>query len=205
MRSTRAAAALLPCAGVLAVGAPAAGPSRSAHPRPKAYRVPAVGVLVVGDSLGRDLRPFLARDVREDVVWNVSAGRTTPQGLFALRASLTTVHPQTVVLSLGSNDGGNPVRFARRVQRALKEVPARTCIVWTTIHRPHRKGPYKPLNHVLRLWAAREPRLTLVDWDRVVARGAVALPDGLHPDTAGFRLRSRLVAGAVRRGCRPAT
>jgi hypothetical protein len=43
--------------------------------------------------------------------------------------------------------------------------------------------------------------VVLVHWDRAVLHRSVSLPDGLHPDAAGFRFRSRLIAGAIARGC----
>jgi hypothetical protein len=80
-------------------------------------------------------------------------------------------------------------------------IPLSACIVWADINRPPRKGRYHALNRVLEQSAELDPRMVLVHWDRAVVRGSVALPDGLHPDSAGFRFRSRLIAGAVARGC----
>jgi hypothetical protein len=175
----------------LATPAPAAAPVR-----------PAPDVLVVGDSLARGVTPYLAADLGETVAWDIRAGRATPDGLRALRAALTGLHPRTVILSLGTNDSQDALRFARRVRQALALVPPSSCVVWSTIFRPHRKGRFAGLNHVLRLWAERDPRLVLVDWYGAVARGVVPLrPDRLHPLGAGYRYRSLLFAAAVRRGC----
>jgi hypothetical protein len=182
----------------LAVGAAAlAAPTPAAAPVRKAP-----DVLVVGDSLARGLTPYLAADLGETVAWDIRAGRPTSDGLRGLRAALAGLRPRTVVLSLGTNDSQDALRFARRVRTALGLVPASSCVVWSTIFRPHRKGRFAGLNHVLRLWAERDPRLVLVDWDGAVARGVVPLrPDGLHPLGAGDRYRSLLFATAVRGGC----
>jgi lysophospholipase L1-like esterase len=118
-----------------------------------------------------------------------------------LRARLREVTPQTVVISLGTNDGQDQRRFATRVDRALLAIPATACVVWLDINRPPRKGRYHALNRVLEEAAARDPRMVLVHWDRAVLKGRVALPDGLHPDAAGFQYRSLMIAGAVVRGC----
>jgi lysophospholipase L1-like esterase len=178
-------------AATLAAPAPAAGPARATP-----------DVLVVGDSLARGVTPYLAADLGQSVAWDVRAGRPTPDGLRALRAALAGLRPRTVVLSLGTNDSQDALRFARRVRTALAMVPASSCVVWSTIFRPRRKGRFAGLNHVLRLAAARDPRLVLVDWNGAVARGVVPLrPDGLHPLAAGYRYRSLLFAAAVRRGC----
>jgi lysophospholipase L1-like esterase len=160
-------------------------------------------VLVVGDSLAVGMEPYLGPLLAPSaVVWDARSGRTTPQGLVQLRARLRESAFQTVVISLGTNDGTDPRRFASRIGRALQAIPPDACIVWTDINRPPRKGSYRALNRVLDAIAAQDPRMVLVHWDRAVSRGNVALPDGLHPDAQGFRYRSRLVAGAVARGCR---
>jgi lysophospholipase L1-like esterase len=160
-------------------------------------------VLVVGDSLAVGLEPHLGAMLAPGtIVWDARSGRTTPEGLVRLRARLGEVTPRTVVISLGTNDGPDPRRFASRIRRALQAIPAADCVVWLDINRPPRKGRYAALNRVLYEAAARDPRLVVVHWDRAVRRGNVALPDGLHPDPAGFRYRSRLIAGAIVRGCR---
>jgi lysophospholipase L1-like esterase len=159
-------------------------------------------VLVVGDSLAVGMRPYLGTQLGpSEVVWDARSGRTTPEGLVRLRARLGEVTPQTVVISLGTNDGPNPRRFAERVQRALDAIPASACVVWADINRPPRKGRYHGLNRTLELAAEHDPRMVLVHWDRAVLRGSVSLPDGLHPDAAGFRYRSLMIAGAIARGC----
>jgi lysophospholipase L1-like esterase len=159
-------------------------------------------VLVVGDSLAVGMKPYLGQLLgSSEVVWDARSGRTTPEGLVHLRARLRQVMPQTVVISLGTNDGPDPARFASRIQRALAAIPAGACVVWTDINRPPRKGRYHGLNRVLEQAASRDPRMVLVHWDRAVLHHAVSLPDGLHPDAAGFEYRSRMVAGAIARGC----
>jgi hypothetical protein len=159
-------------------------------------------VLVVGDSLAVGIEPYLGAMLGPStLVWDARSGRTTPQGLVRLRARLREVTPQTVVISLGTNDGQDQRRFATRVDRALLAIPATACVVWLDINRPPRKGRYHALNRVLEEAAARDPRMVLVHWDRAVLKGRVALPDGLHPDAAGFQYRSLMIAGAVVRGC----
>jgi hypothetical protein len=181
--------ALLVVLAVLAAAAPAA-------------RADEGPVLVVGDSLAVGIEPYLGAMLGPStLVWDARSGRTTPQGLVRLRARLREVTPQTVVISLGTNDGQDQRRFATRVDRALLAIPATACVVWLDINRPPRKGRYHALNRVLEEAAARDPRMVLVHWDRAVLKGRVALPDGLHPDAAGFQYRSLMIAGAVVRGC----
>jgi len=159
-------------------------------------------LLVVGDSLAVGLEPYLAAMLgARPVVWNAVSGRTTPQGLFALRAMLRQMTPQTIVISLGTNDGPSPARFRGRIERVLAAAPPGACVVWTTVIRAPRKGRYHGLNAALREEARVHSRLVLVDWARAVASGRVALPDGVHPDPAGFSYRSQMIAGGIARGC----
>jgi lysophospholipase L1-like esterase len=159
------------------------------------------GVLVVGDSLAVGLKPYLPALLEQEVTWDAKSGRTTPQGLVALRTALRTVKPKVVVISLGTNDGPDPARFRARIDKARAAIGPKTCIVWSLIYRPARKGPYAALNTVLHAEAGAHTRFHLVDWDRAVARRSVTLPDGLHPDAAGFAYRSRMIARTVRDGC----
>ncbi len=159
-------------------------------------------VLVVGDSLAVGTQPYLGPLLGDrTLVSDVRNGITTPDGMRLLRMSLRSVTPRTVVVSLGTNDGGDPGRFANRLHRMLALLPPDTCVVWPTIIRPRRKGPYRPLNRVLHTLKKREPRLVLVDWEHAVAGGAVFLPDGLHADPDGYRYRSEMIADAVNAGC----
>lgn len=159
-------------------------------------------VLVVGDSLAVGMRPFLVPMLGDrEVTWNARTGRTTPQGLQVLRATLPQVTPATVVVSLGTNDGSDPRRFADRIRRVLRALPAQACVIWPTIIRPPRKGPYAALDRVLRVQARLDPRFVAPSWDYAVLRGNVRLPDGVHPDDFGFLYRSRMIARAIRVGC----
>lgn len=195
---TTALRAALPAAAVLVTAtavAPAAASARVTTADASAR------VLVVGDSLAVGLKPYLGGLLDEDVAWDAKSGRTTPQGLLALRSALKVVRPKTVVISLGTNDGPDPARFQDRIDRVLTAIGPDACVVWSDIYRPARKGPYVALNSVLDREAARVKRLHLVAWDRAVLRRAVTLPDGLHPDDAGFAYRAKLIARAVRGDC----
>jgi hypothetical protein len=159
-------------------------------------------VLVVGDSLAVGMRPFLVPLLGDrEIAWNARTGRTTPQGLQVLHALLGQVTPTTVVISLGTNDGPDPRRFADRIRRVLFALPPRACVVWPTIIRPPRKGRYDGLDRVLRRQARRDPRFVAPSWDYAVLRGEVRLPDEVHPDQFGFLYRSRMIAWAIRVGC----
>jgi hypothetical protein len=170
--------------------------------RPALAQVEMPEVLIVGDSLAVGTMPYLdAMLTDRDVTWDAVNGRTTPQGIHALRVDLRAVEPQAVVVSLGSNDGSDPRRFTRRLRLMLGDLPPSTCVVWTTIVRPARKGAYRALNRVLRAEAQRDHRLVVINWDRAVKRGTVVLRDGLHATPEGYRYRSLKIAQAVHAGC----
>ena len=170
---------------------------RAAPPPAPAAPAP---ILVVGDSLAVGLDPTLGRLLAPHaVVWDVEAGRTTPEGLVRLRAELRGMKPRAVLLSLGTNDGPHADRFRNRIRRALRAIPSGICVVWADIYRPARKGPYRPLNAVLGREARRDRRLVVVHWSRAVVEHRVQLRDDIHPDTAGFDYRSHLFARALAR------
>ena len=101
----------------------------------------------------------------------------------------------------GSNDGSDRTFFAQRVAEALHAVPRSTCVLWPAIVRAPRKGAYKELNRVLRDVARRDHRLTVLKYDRMVAKGSVPLRDGVHRTYEGYRFLSWVTAAAVQRGC----
>ena len=159
-------------------------------------------VLVVGDSLAVATQPFLNQMLAgRALVSDVRNGITTPQGMRILRMSLRRMTPRTVVMSLGSNDGGDADRFASRVRRTLQLLPTDTCVIWSTIIRPPRKGPYRGLNRVLHRLKKVDPRLVVVDWEHAVTGGAVHLRDGLHADEEGYRYRGAMITDAIDAGC----
>ncbi|MGH2942597.1 MAG: SGNH/GDSL hydrolase family protein [Solirubrobacteraceae bacterium] len=165
-------------------------------------RADASDVIVVGDSLAVGTQPYLDELLADRIALNdVRNGITTPQGMRLLRMALRTVTPRAVVVSLGSNDGPDPKRFADRLRRTMALLPLDTCVVWSTIIRPRRKGDYRGLNRVLHTFKRQERRLVVVDWEHAVTGGAVFLPDGLHADPAGYQYRGTMIADAVRVGC----
>lgn len=158
--------------------------------------------LLIGDSLASGLKTTIGDHFTGwDIMVHSKAGRGTPWGLERLRRDLRRQHPHTVLVSFGTNDGPSAARFRRRVRRFMATVGPRTCVVWSTIYRPARKGPYRQLNRVLRQEAARSRRLSLIEWERAVRTGAASLKDELHPDRAGTSYRSRLFYQAARAGC----
>ena len=201
MHAPRMSALLLVAAllALLASGSPAA---RAADADGDGYEDVPGEVLIIGDSLAVGTEPYLGQLLAgRSVVSDVRNGITTPQGMRMLRMSLRSVTPSTVVISLGSNDGADPQRFASRLRRTLALLPLDTCVIWSTIIRPARKGPYRPLNRVLHTYKKQEPRLVVVDWEHAVKEGSAVLRDGLHATPSGYAYRSAMIADAVNGGC----
>jgi len=170
--------------------------------RPALAQIKMPDVLILGDSLAVGTMPYLGGMLTDrNITWDAVNGRTTPQGIHALRVDLREVQPQAVVVSLGTNDGSDPRRFTRRLRRVLSDLSPSTCVIWTTIVRPRRKGEYRALNRALRAEAAHDRRLVVINWDHAVRRGTVNLRDGLHADAEGYRYRSFKIAQAVHAGC----
>lgn len=162
----------------------------------------AAQVLILGDSLAVGMKDFLAEMITDrEVTFDVGNGWTTPRGMLRLRRDLERYAPQTIVVSLGTNDGSHPGVFADRIRRILAAVPRDTCVVWHTIVRPPRKGDYEGLNRVLRAAAREDRRLKLINWDRMVHKGTVSMRDGVHPTVEGYRFRAWVTQAAVQRGC----
>jgi lysophospholipase L1-like esterase len=159
-------------------------------------------VLVVGDSLAAGTEPFLAPMLGDrHIVTAIKSGITTPRGMEFIRRKLHFVTPQTVVISLGTNDGGDPQRFADRLRRTLRMLPDDACVIWPTIIRPARKGPYRGLNRVLNDAKRDDARLVSPNWEYAVKAGTVVLPDKLHADADGYRYRASMIAEAVNGPC----
>ena len=159
-------------------------------------------VIVVGDSLAVGTLPYLGPMLDgRNIVAAAQNGITTPKGMSLLRRELRVVTPKTVIISLGTNDGSDPKRFADRVRRTMSLLPDNACAIWATIIRPKRKGAYRGLNRVLHQAKRRDPRVVVVHWEHAVNVGAVYLPDGLHADEAGYRYRSAMIADAIALGC----
>ena len=108
----------------------------------------------------------------------------------------------TLVVSLGANDAGNPSTFRARVDAVMAAAASVPHVYWITIRevRPY----YAPANQVLRDAAARFPNLTVVDWHAASAgREGLTASDGLHLTPAGANELADLLAAAVVTGTAP--
>lgn len=181
--------------------------SRFSHPPvPIDQGVPdyrSVRALLVGDSLATGMRPTIhwKMGTNRATYVRAKAGKPTAWIFPRLHKLIARTKPHSILVSFGTNDGSDPDKFRKTIRRFMKYVPGNTCVVWSTIYRPARKGPYQAMNTVLRQEAKHYKRLTTIDWVSAVKGGKVNLPDGLHPDTDGFEYRSERFAVRALSGC----
>lgn len=162
-----------------------------------------MNILVVGDSLAVGLRPSLPQMLDEDhIAWRVKSGMGSPWVISQLRAGIRDDRPDVILISSGTNDGPDPERFEWRIRKIMQS-SGQACVLWYTIARPARKGAYRQLNQQLRKAAENSDNLHLLQWERAVRLKQVALPDGVHPTSRGYRKRASMAATGIRNHCSP--
>lgn len=162
-------------------------------------------VVVVGDSIILGAQgPLTSAFTNQGwaVTYDAAVSRSTSAGLGAVeahRAELT----DSLVVSLGANDAGNPSTFRQRVQAILDATATVPHVYWVTIREV--RDYYGPANQIVREVAAGRPNVTVVDWHAATA-GATDLTssDGLHLNGAGAAKMAQVVADAVVSGALPA-
>jgi lysophospholipase L1-like esterase len=136
------------------------------------------------------------------VEFDGTVSRSTLAGAEAVRSHAAAL-TDTLVISLGANDSGNPGTFRQRVDAVMVAAAGVPNVYWITIRevRPY----YAPANQVLRDAAARYPNLHIVDWHAASAgRAGLTSSDGLHLTPAGARELADLLTGAIVSGSVPA-
>ena len=134
----------------------------------------AASVLYVGDSLGvgtvavpaRAARRRRARGRREDRPRRAAPASTCSRSLIAPEHDV-------VVFDLGTNDDpAAPEPLAADLERR-GEIAGDRCLVVATLNRPPLNGvPVDGLNRAVTSFAARDPNVALVDWQRGRRRGS---------------------------------
>lgn len=188
-----AAAAL----GLVTLTAPAPA-AMSAAPAPAAISAAPArtgSVFVEGDSLtvgsSSAIRLNL-RSVFRRVTVDAQVGRNTPTGIARLRAAR---HARVWVVALGTNDAPNPGAMRRHVRTVLKRAGHRQ-VLWVSVWR---SPAYRKVNRMLTSLESREARLTVLRWDRFIRKHPRLLAaDGVHLTPAGYQVRGRLIADAVK-------
>jgi lysophospholipase L1-like esterase len=183
------AVALVVTAGIVPVPGAAAQPRR---------------VVVVGDSIILGARGPLESTLGRDgwaTTFDAAVNRSTLAGAGVVRRHGPDLG-DSLVVSLGANDAGNPATFRQRVDAVMAAAAFVPHVYWLTIRevRPY----YRSANQVLRDATTRFPNLRLVDWNGATA-GAPGLTagDGLHLTPAGAKSMAGLVTTSVRSGAKP--
>ena len=161
-----------------------------------ALAAPGDDVLVIGDSLGVGMEPYLAPEldgyeIRTDAV----IGRGSAAGVDVLAANLTP-DDEVIVFALGSNDDPAQAQALADSLEAANELAAGRCLVVATLEVSALTGvSERPLNVVIRSFAAASSNVRLVDWQRAVSPDQ--LTDGGHATAEGYELRAALFADAI--------
>ncbi len=155
-------------------------------------------VLVVGDSLSLGTTPYLRSDLHESVENDGRVGRPSPEAVSVLRSRLGG--QRVVVFDAGVNDDpARPATLSSDLASVRRLVGGRCLVVATMSRPPYRGVTVDGLNRAVRSFAASTSNAVLVDWrSTAVANPRLINSDGVHPTSAGYQLRARLFARAVR-------
>jgi hypothetical protein len=98
------------------------------------------------------------------------------------------------VVFLGSNYGGNALRYEAELVKILDRLAPRPVVLFTvTEYRPN----YVEVNEVVRRLGAERDNVTVLDWASISASPGVLSGDRLHPTDSGRRVLAESVAVAL--------
>jgi hypothetical protein len=171
------------------------GPLRSGDP--SAAPLPASQpTLVLGDSLGLVVYPWLADDLPDRYVsYAAEVGRTTAHTADALDA-LGEI-PPVVIVSSGTNDP-SATEFTASANRIIAALGPQRCVVWVDVVRPDRVGdPQAQMNAALDAVVAGHANVRVLRWSQMIAAHPEWMSgDGLHPGQDGAMARATAFAQA---------
>ena len=152
--------------------------------------------LVLGDSLGLVVYPWLADDLPDRYVsYAAEVGRSTAHTADAL-AALVEI-PPVVIVSSGTNDP-SAAEFAASAARVLATLGPQRCVVWVDVVRPNRVGdPQAQMNAALDAVVAGHSNVRVLRWSQMVAAHPEWMSgDGIHPGQDGAMARATAFAQA---------
>ena len=182
---------LLPLAAMalFALGAPAATAASARR------------LLVIGDSLAYDNRPYLAHRLRDwEIESDFSFARSATDTAHDLRLlSKKEALPPVIHVSSGTGDDPeHPQRLARAVRRVMRVAGPHRCVVWANIWRLRLEEPtFDTLNFVLAAEDSTRPNLRVFDWHAMVDANTDWLVDPVHVNVEGNLARAKAVAHEV--------
>jgi lysophospholipase L1-like esterase len=155
-------------------------------------------VLVIGDSIGVAMEPYLRRELPGTPIIDDSlGGRPSPDGLEALRAKLTP-DVAVIVFAMGTNDNPSYPEIMAGNLATIARIAPDSCIVVPTIARPPVDGVSDAgINRAIRAFAASHLNVEVVDWKAAVRAQPDLLMDGIHATPEGSAVRAALIAQAV--------
>ena len=169
----------------LGTGGPSTAPLPASQP-----------TLVLGDSLGLVVYPWLADDLPDRYVsYAAEVGRSTAHTADTL-AALVEI-PPVVIVSSGTNDP-SAAEFAASAARVLATLGPQRCVVWVDVVRPNRVGdPQAQMNAALDALVAGHPNVRVMRWSQMVAAHPEWMSgDGIHPGQDGAMARATAFAQA---------
>ena len=161
-------------------------------------------VVVIGDSIILGAESALVgafQGAGWQIAFDAQVSRSTVAALDAIEARRGEL-TDSLVLSFGANDAGNPATFRSRVERVLAATASVPHVYWLTIREV--RDYYPAANQVLREVAAAHPNVTVVDWHGATAgTSGLTAGDGLHLTGAGAARMADVLVGAVVNGAAP--
>lgn len=168
---------------------------------PAATAAPARRLLVIGDSLAYDNRPYLAHRLRDwEIESDFSFARSATDTAHDLRVlSKKEALPPVIHVSSGTGDDPeHPQRLARAVRRVMRVAGPHRCVVWANIWRLRLEEPtFDTLNFVLAAEDSTRPNLRVFDWHAMVDANTDWLVDPVHVNVEGNLARAKAVAHEV--------
>jgi hypothetical protein len=177
------------------------GATQTATPAPTATPTPLRKLVLIGDSLGEGIEPYLPGLLPG---WSVRSDSKTSRPLgtgMGILANTPISGPTVLAFSLFTNDSpSNLGALESAVRTSLQRAGANGCAVWATIRRPPYEGvSYAAANRLLEQLAAQNPRLRVVPWaDTTRANPSWLGRDGVHATSTGYRARAQMYADAAR-------
>ncbi|MCX6386813.1 MAG: hypothetical protein NTV40_09350 [Solirubrobacterales bacterium] len=157
-------------------------------------------MLLIGDSLAQSIAPLLPAALPDwSLQINARVGRRLAEGMAILSA---TEIPDATVLAISlftNDDPWNTAQLKTGIEATLARVGTTGCAVWATIAAPPVNGhTYQVANQLLDSLSEQYSQLLIVPWAQKIAQTPSLLSsDGVHPTSAGKRLRTEMYAEAA--------